>query len=130
MQVNELLFDDAHFSHLMYDQTSLFTQMEVVDLMYHQFFFTVNCLGCQPTKSQFFQLLAPQTLALAAAAIHLALPKDATGKYDMVMMSQEECRGTGCFLPVIDCTLEATAPVNDRLVACTIPSHRTTALLG
>jgi len=48
-------------------------QMEVLDLIYHQFFFTTNSLGRQPTTSLYFQPLAPQTLELAAAAIHCAL---------------------------------------------------------
>jgi hypothetical protein len=47
--------------------------MEVLDVIYHQFVFTANSLGCQPTISQYFQPLALQTLALAAAAIHYAL---------------------------------------------------------
>jgi len=44
--------------------------MEVLDLIYHQFFFTANNLDRQPTTSQCIQYLAPQPLALVAAAIH------------------------------------------------------------
>jgi len=54
--------------------------MEVLDLIYHQFFFTANSLGCQPTTSLYFQPLAPQTLALAASTIHCALSEYASGK--------------------------------------------------
>jgi len=70
IQVKELLFDDAYLLKVTDDKKSWFTRMEVLDLIYHQFFFTTNNLGQQLTTSQFFQLLAPQTLALVAAAIH------------------------------------------------------------
>jgi len=63
--------------------------MEVLDLIYHQFFFTANSLGHQPTTSQCFQPLAPQTVALAAAAIHCALSGYASGKKAMVLFSQD-----------------------------------------
>jgi len=68
--------------------------MEVLDLIYHQFFFTANSLGRQPTTSQYFQPLAPQTLALVAAAIHCALSEYASGKKATVMFSQDEYQGT------------------------------------
>jgi len=64
--------------------------MEVLDLIYHQFFFTANRLGQQLTTSQFFQRLAPQTLLLVAAAIHRALSEYATGQMVTVMFSQDE----------------------------------------
>ena len=76
--------------------------MEVLDLIYHQFFFTVNSLGRQPTTSQFFQPLAPQTLALVAAAIHCALSEYATEKKVTFMFSQDEYRGKFCPSTVID----------------------------
>jgi len=82
--------------------------MEVLDLIYHQIFFTNNSLGRQPTTSQYFQPLTPQTLALAATAIHCALSEYASGKMGTVMFSQVEYRGTVGPSPVIDFTLEAT----------------------
>ena len=76
--------------------------MEVLDLIYHQFFFTANSLGQQPTTSQFFQPLTLQTLALVAAAIHCALSEYATGKKATVMFSQDEYGGKFCPSTVID----------------------------
>jgi len=67
--------------------------MEVLDLIYHQFDFTADILGQQPTTLQFFQPLTPQTLALVATAIDCALSEYATGKKVTVMFSQEEYRG-------------------------------------
>jgi hypothetical protein len=63
--------------------------MEVLDLIYQQFFITTNSFGQQPTTSQFFQPLTPQTLALVAAAIHCKLSEYATGKKVTVMFSQD-----------------------------------------
>jgi hypothetical protein len=94
IKVKELLFDDTYLSKVVDDKKSWFTRMEVLDLIYHQFFFTANSLGRQPTTSQYFQPLAPQTLALAAAAIHFMLSEYASGKKATVMFSQDEYRGT------------------------------------
>jgi len=107
IKVKELLFDDAYLSKVIDDKKSWFTRMEVLDLIYHQFFFTANSLGRQPTTSQYFQPLAPQTLALAAAAIHCALSEYASGKKATVMFSQDEYRGTFGPSPVINFTQEA-----------------------
>jgi len=85
IKVKELLFDDAYLPTVVDDKKSWFTRMEVLDLIYHQFFFTANRLGRQPTTSQYFQPLAPQTLALAAAAIHCALSEYASRKKATVM---------------------------------------------
>jgi hypothetical protein len=103
IQIKELLFDDAYLSKVIDDKKSWFTRMEVLDLMYQQFFFTANSLGCQPTTSQFFQPLTPQTLALVAAAIHCALSEYATGKTVTVMFSENEYRGKFCPSTVTDC---------------------------
>jgi len=82
----------------------------VLDLIYHQFFFTANNLGQQPPTSQFFQPLTPQTLALVAAAIHCALSGYATGTKVTVVFSQNEYQDKLCPSTVIDCiTVEATA---------------------
>ena len=94
IHVKELVVDDAYLSKVFEDKKSWFTRMEVLDLIYHQFFFTANSLGRQPTTSQYFQPLAPQTLALVAAAIHCALSEYASGKKATVMFSQDEYRGT------------------------------------
>jgi hypothetical protein len=93
-KVNHLLFDDAYLSKGVEDKKSWFASMEVLDLIYHQFFFTANSLGHQPTTSQYFQPLTPQTLLLVATAIHCALSAYATGKKATVMFSQDEYRCT------------------------------------
>jgi len=88
----------------------------VLDLIYHQFFFTANSLGRQPTTLQFFQTLTPQTLALVAAAIHCALSGYATGKKVTVMFSQDEYRGKFCPSAVTDCiSAEAIALIKFKL---------------
>jgi hypothetical protein len=94
IQVKELLFDYAYLSKVVEDKKSWFTRMEVLDLIYHQLFFTANSLGRQPTTSQYFQPLAPQTLAVVAAAIQCALSEYATRKKATFMFSQDEYRGT------------------------------------
>jgi len=95
--------------------------MEVLDLIYHLFFFTTNSLGCQPTTPQYFQPLTLPTLALAAAAIHCVLSENASGKKATVMFSQDEYRGTFCPSTVINFTLEATALINHTSVGRLIP---------
>jgi hypothetical protein len=76
--------------------------MAVLDLIYHEFFFTANSLGRQPTTSQIFKPLIPPMLALVAAAIHCALSEYASGKKVTVMFSQDEYRGKVCPSTVID----------------------------
>jgi hypothetical protein len=73
MPVNNLLFNDVYLSQDVDDTKSWFTRMEVLDLVYPQFSFTAKSLGHQPTTSQYFQPLIPQTSVLVAAAIHYAL---------------------------------------------------------
>jgi len=90
IQNKEILLDNAYLSKVINNMKSLFTQMEVLDLIYHLVFFTANSLGRQLTTSQFFQLLAPQMLALVATAIHCELSDYATGKKVKVMFSQDE----------------------------------------
>jgi len=116
IQVKELLFNNAYLSQVVDDMKSWFPRMEVLDLIYHQFFFTANSFGRQPTTSQDFQPLAPQTLALVAAAIHCALSEYAGGKKATVMFSQDVYRGTFCPSPMINFTPEATALINHTLV--------------
>ena len=121
IQVEELLFDDAYLSKVVDDKKSWFIGMEVLDPIYHQFVFTANGLGRQPTTSQYFQLLTPQTLALAAAAIHCALSEYASGKKATGMFSQDEYRGTFCPSPMINFPPKATALINHTLVGRLIP---------
>jgi len=84
--------------------------MEVLDLIYLQFYFTANSLGQQPTTSQFFQPLPLQTLVLVSAAIHSALSEYANGRKVTVMFPEDEYRGKFCPSTVIDfITAEATA---------------------
>ena len=90
IQVVELLFDDAYLPKVIDDKKAWFTRMAVLDLIYHPFFFTANSLGRQPTTSQFFQPLIPQTPPLVVAAIHCALSEYGTGKKVKVMFSQDE----------------------------------------
>jgi len=87
---------------------SWFTRMELLDHIYHQFFFTANSLWRQPTTSQYFLPLAPLTLALAVAAIHCALSEYTSGKKATVMLYRDGYLGTFGPSPVIDFTLGAT----------------------
>jgi len=108
IKVKELLFDDAYLSKVDDNKKSWFTRMEVLDLIYHQFFFTANSLGHQPTTSHHFQPLASLTLVLAAAAIHCALSDYTSGKQATFMFSQHDYRCTFGPSPVINFTLEAS----------------------
>jgi len=109
IKVKKLLFDDASLSKVIDDKKSWFTRMEVLDLLCHQCFFTANSVGRQPTTSQYFEPLAPHSVALAAAAIHCALSQYGSGKQATVMFSHNEYRGTFGPSPVINFTLEAFA---------------------
>jgi len=57
IKVKKILFDNAYLSKVINEKKSWFMQMEVLDLIYHQLFFTSNSLGWQPTTSQFSQPL-------------------------------------------------------------------------
>jgi len=83
--------------------------MEVLDQIYHQFFFTTNSLGSQPMTSQYFQLINPLTVGLAAAALRCVLSEYASGKKVTVMSSEHQYWGT--FFPsrVMNWTPEAAA---------------------
>jgi len=109
IKAQELLFDNAYLARVVDDKKSWFTQMEVLDLMYHKFYFTTNSLGCQIATSQYYPPLAPQTLALKAAVIHCVLSEYASGEMAMCMFSQDESRGTFGPSLVINFNLEATA---------------------
>jgi hypothetical protein len=109
--------------------------MEVLDLIYHQFFFTANSLGRQPTTLQLFQPLTPQILVLVATAIHCVLSEYATGLKVIVMFSQDEYQSTFGPFMVIDCiTAEAIALINYRWWGCFIypspPKWYSFAILG
>jgi len=118
---NKHLFDNSYPSEVVDDEKSWFIQMEVLDVIYYQSFFPANSLGHQLTTSQYFQPLAPLTLALAAAAIHCVRSEYASGKKATVVFSQDEYWGTFCPSPVINCTREATALINYTFVGCLIP---------
>jgi len=105
IQIKELLFNDVYRFKVIIDMMSRFTRMEVLDVIYHQFFITANSLGRQLTTSQFFQLLTLLTLAYVAAAIHCALPQYSTGKKVTVMFSQDEYQGKFYPFTVIDCII-------------------------
>jgi hypothetical protein len=95
---------------------SWFVQIEMLDLINHQFSFTANSLGRQPTTLKFFQPLTPQTLALVAAASHCALSEYATEKMVTVMLSQDEYRGIFFPSTVTDCiSAEAIALIKFKL---------------
>jgi len=112
----QLLFDDAYLSKVIDNKKPWFTRMEVLDLIYHQFFFTTNRLGRQPTTSQFFQPLTLQILVLVALAIHCALSEYATGKKVTVVYSQDAYRGKFCPSMVTDCiSAEAIALIKFKL---------------
>jgi len=65
IQIKQLLFEGGSHSYNMDKNKLLFTWMEFVHLIIHQFFFPANSLGSQPTTSQCFQPLALQILVLA-----------------------------------------------------------------
>jgi len=109
IMVKELLFDDAYLSRVIDDMKLWFTRMEVLDLIYRQFFSTANSFGRQPTTSWYFQSLAPRTLALPAAAIHCVLSEYASGTKATGMFSQDAYRGTFGPSPVTEFSLEAIA---------------------
>jgi len=90
--------------------------MEVLDVIYLQFFFTANSLGHQPSASQYFQPLALQTLALVVTAIHCALSEYARRKKATVMLCQDEYRGTLCPFAIISLSPAATAKSNHIFV--------------
>ena len=115
-QVKELLFDNAYHCNVVDDEKSWFTQMEVLDLIYYQFFSTANSLEHQPTSSQYFEALTQYTLAQAAAAINCVLSEYAREKKSRNMFSPDEYRSTFCPSPVIHFTPEATALINHTVV--------------
>jgi len=122
IQVKELRFNNGYLLKVIDDKKSSFTQMEVLDLIYHRNFFTTNSFGRKLTTSLFFHPLALQMLVLVAAAIHCALSEYATGKKVTVMLSQDEYRGKISLSTVIDCiTAEATALINYTWWAAVYP---------
>jgi hypothetical protein len=129
------LFDNAYSSKVINAKQSWFTQMEVLALINHHFFFTANRLGRQPTTSQFFQPLTPQTLVLVATVIHCALSECATGKKVTVVYPQDEYHGKFCPSTVIDCiTAEAIAHIKFKFhivrLLHTPPQWCSSAIIG
>ena len=115
-QVKKLLFDDAYLCKVIDDKISWFMRMEVLNRIYHRFFLHCNSLGHQPMTSQYFKPLAPQTVAMVAAAIHWAQSDYGSQKKATVMFSHDEYRGTFCSSPMIKFTPEATALIYHKLV--------------
>lgn len=114
IHVKEHLFDDTYRSKVIDDKTSWFALMEMLDLIFHHFFFYANNLGRQPTTSQCFQFLTRQMLVLVAAAICCAQSEYATRKIVTFMFSQDQYRGIICHSTVRDCiTAEGTALMHD-----------------
>jgi len=109
----ELLFGNGYLWKVIDDTKSCFMWMEVHDLIFHQCVFTANSLRRQPTTSQFFHPLTPQTLVLVAAAIHYTLSEYGTGMKVPVMFCQDKYQGKFCPSMVINCiTAEAITLLN------------------
>jgi hypothetical protein len=121
-EVKELLFDDANLPKVVDDKKSWFMQIEVCDLMSHQYFLPANSIGCHPTTWQYFQSRTAQTLALAAAAIHCAPSEYASGRMSAIMFSHDIYRGTFYPSSVMNITSEPTALINGTFVCCLIPT--------
>jgi hypothetical protein len=62
--------DNSYLNKIVKDQQSWFQQIEVIDSVYHQFFFLANIMGCQSMTSLYFPPVTLQTLIVAAAAVH------------------------------------------------------------
>jgi hypothetical protein len=60
VEVGELWFDDAYLSKVIDDNKSCSMQIEVLELISNQFFFTANITGRKPTTLLFFQPPTPQ----------------------------------------------------------------------
>jgi len=85
----DLLFDNAYLFKVVDDKKSWFTQRDILDLIFQQFFLTTNSLGYQPRTAQYFQSLTLQTVVLPAAAAHCTPSEYASGKTATVMISQD-----------------------------------------
>lgn len=64
--------------------------MELLHIIYHQFFFTVHCLKYQHLTSQFIQSSTPQPWPLAAKALEYILPEYAFEIRIIVIFTQSE----------------------------------------
>jgi hypothetical protein len=121
INVKNLMLNDEYLSKVVDDKKSWFTPLDVLDLIYHQCFFTANSLGHKPTTSQYVQSNTLQPAARAAVAIHCTLSEYDCGIKATVMFSQDVYQGTFCPSPVINCNLEATILNNPTLVGRLIP---------
>ena len=106
--VKELLFDFSFLSQVVEDNESRFARMDIHDLICYQLFFSANGLGHQPTTLQFFQLVAPQTLPLAATTRNCVLSEYSIWKMASDKCSQDEYWGKCYSTPVLNFTLEGT----------------------
>jgi len=98
-----------------------FTEVDIVNVIYHTFFIPANHLGCQPAKSQLFQFLTHQTLVLAGAAIRCVLCADCSGKMATLVFSQDKYRCTFFLSPIIYFMLDATVLINHPFQGRFIP---------
>jgi hypothetical protein len=121
IEVKQSLFEGANLFKSVDDKWSWITCIGVLDLIYHHFFFTAICLGHKPTTSQHFQLLTPQIIALAEAAISCTLSEYPSRKTTIIMSFQDEYHDIFCSSPGINITPEATPLINYRLVRRFIP---------
>ena len=91
-QVTQLLAEDSYMMKIVGDKKAWFTRFEILDLIYHIFFFTVNSLGWLPYRAKYFDPASPWTLAIAAAAIHFALSDYEHGTKVTTNFAQEDYR--------------------------------------
>jgi hypothetical protein len=91
-QVVHLLAEDSYMMKIVADKKAWFTRFEILDLIYHIFFFTVNSLGRLPHTAKYFDPVSPWTLAIAAAAIHCALSDYEQGTKVTTNFAQEDYR--------------------------------------
>jgi len=90
------MFDNTYLSKVVEDIKLLFTQMEVLDLYYHQFFFPANSQLSQHTTSQFVQPLSPSTVEVSPPTFHYAISEHTTTLLPTVTFSQDEYQCIFC----------------------------------
>lgn len=90
----------------------MFTQLEVLDSIYHQFFFAANFLGCQAIPSHCFEPIAPQTSKQVDTATFCILSEVATQKKDNIMLFHNQLRCAFCSSLVIHNVGEAITVIH------------------
>jgi hypothetical protein len=89
-QIAHLLDEDSYMMNIIGDKKAWFTRFDILDLIYHIFFFTVNTSGQVPHTAKYFDLVSPWTLAIAAAAIHCALSDYEHGTKVITNITQDD----------------------------------------